>query len=177
MARYGILSRDRLERGGSRGGSPRGWLKHSGDGHVACVMALAFTTFGTVFGARNPCRDFRTWRSTHLCRAHSRGYRDIGPAKRVNIPAKVELCRVFVFPMSCGRCAARMNWSVTMKTDRSCRQGMATPLSHCPAARFLLIMGYKKCSEPARAACFLLLCILLSHSEVLQAWEIFLAQS
>lgn len=117
MARHGILSRDRLEGGGGRGGSPRGWLKHSSDGHLACVMSLAVTALGTIFGARNPCRDFRTWRSTHLCRAHSGGYRGIGPAKRVSIPAEVELCKIFAFPISCGQCAARMSWSMTMKAD------------------------------------------------------------
>lgn len=45
------------------------------------------------------------------------GYRGIGPAKRVSIPAEVELCKIFAFPISCGQCAARMSWSMTMKAD------------------------------------------------------------
>jgi hypothetical protein len=44
--------------------------------------------------------------------------------------------------------------------------------SHCPAARLSSTIAYKKGSELARPACFLLLCILLSHSEVAGA-EIF----
>jgi hypothetical protein len=72
------------------------------------------------------------------------GNRDIGPAKRVSILAKAELCsRVFAFPMSCGRCAARMSWSIT-KTDRSCRRRMVTSFPTVLQRDSLLIMGYKK---------------------------------